>query len=296
MISKEESKAKIIESFLKNVVGRFPESDDLIKKHKGKKGHWLESNLGGKIDADGNADLDGFECKIESKKISWGDWGPPYRIFCDKSYDLFRKGNAYKNMWKFVEALGVKRNDLEKGIYHSMSGEHVPTYINDSTNIGLSLEEKNSDISIKYNFDKDLRDSKGLNVPKEFQKNNLLIYRWYGSDSSFKTFRENIIENNLPIKVQFEGKNAAVSLEERIRRKFGVYGIVVGLYDQNKGFYGLKFLKKIVLDDWLGFFKNKDVFYDTGLTTRNKRQYNQWRSNAKFMKTLEEDIYIPKNF
>ena len=69
MISKEESKAKIIESFLKNVVGRFPESDDLIKNHKGKKGHWLESNLGGKIDADGNADLDGFECKIESKKF-----------------------------------------------------------------------------------------------------------------------------------------------------------------------------------------------------------------------------------
>ena len=199
-------------------------------------------------------------------------------------------------MWKFVEALGVKRNDLEKGIYYSMSGEHVPTYINDSTNIGLSLEENNSDISIKYNFDKDLRDSKGLSVPREFQKNNLLIYKWYGSDSSFKTFRENIIENNLPIKVQFEGKNAAVSLEERIRRKFGIYGIVVGLFDQKRGFYGLKFLKKIVLDDWLGFFKNKDVFYDTGLTTRNKRQYNQWRSNAKFMKTLEEDIYIPKNF
>ena len=73
-------------------------------------------------------------------------------------------------MWKFVEALGVKRNDLEKGIYYSMSGEHVPTYINDSTNIGLSLEENNSDISIKYNFDKDLRDSKGLSVPKSSRK------------------------------------------------------------------------------------------------------------------------------
>ena len=43
----------------------------------------------------------------------------------------------------------------------------------------------------------------------------------------------------------------------------------------------------------LNFFKNKDVIYDTALTTRNKRPYNQWRSSAKFMKTLEEDIYIP---
>ena len=36
--------------------------------HKGNLGHWLESRLGGKVDADGNADLDGYECKVESKK------------------------------------------------------------------------------------------------------------------------------------------------------------------------------------------------------------------------------------
>ena len=49
------------------------------------------------------------------------------------------------------------------------------------------------------------------------------------------------------------------------------------------------------LDDWLVFFKNKDVFYDPGLTTANKRPYNQWRSKKKFMETLVEDIYIPTN-
>ena len=294
MLSKEESKAKIIESFHKNVLGRFPK--DLKSNHKGYKGHWLESNLGGKIDADGNADLNGFECKIESKKVSWGDWGPSYRIFCDKSYNLFKKGNGYKNMWKFVEALGVKRNDLDKGIYYSMSGEHVPTYIDDSTNIGLSLEENNSDISVFYNFDKDLRVSKEISVPKDIQKNNLLIYKWFGTDLSFNIFKENVLENNLPISVKFKGKHASVSLEERIRRKFGVYGTVIGLHNKSNGFYGLKFLKNIKLQDWLGFFRNKDVFYDPGLTTANKRPYNQWRSNASFMKTLEEDIYIPKNF
>ena len=61
MLSKEESKAKIIESFHKNVLGRFPK--DLKSNHKGYKGHWLESNLGGKIDADGNADLNGLESR-----------------------------------------------------------------------------------------------------------------------------------------------------------------------------------------------------------------------------------------
>ena len=294
MLSKEESKVNIIEHFHKNVFGRFP--DDLKKNHKGYKGHWLELNLGGKIDADGDADLNGFECKIESKKVSWGDWGPSYRIFCDKSYKLFKTGNIKENMWKFVKNIGVKRNDLKHGIYFSMSGEHVPTYINDSTNIGLSLEENNSDISIFYNFDKDLRESKDISVPKEFQKNSLLIYKWFGTNSSFNIFKENVLKNSLPILVKFEGKNASVSLEERIRRKFGLYGIVVGLHDKSNGFYGLKFLKNITLKDWLAFFKNRDVYYDTGLTTANKRPYNQWRSNASFMKTLEEDIYIPKNF
>lgn len=292
MISKEDSKALIIQNFHKNVIGRFP--DDLKKNHKGYKGHWLELNLGGRIDADGNADLNGFECKIDSKKVSWGDWGPPYRIFCDKSYNLFKTGNIKENMWKFVENIGVKRNDLKHGTYYSMSGKHMVKNINDATNIGLSLEENDSDISIFYNFDKDLRDSKILKIPKEFQKENLLIYKWYGTDLSFKIFKENIEENSLPIDVKLNGKNASVSLEERIRRKFGVYGLVVGLHDNLRGFYGLKFLKRISLNDWIGFFKNKNVFYDTALTTANKRPYNQWRSNKKFMDTLVESFYIPK--
>ena len=45
MISKEESKAKIIESFLKNVVGRFPESDNLIKNHNLMNKYFLIRNL-----------------------------------------------------------------------------------------------------------------------------------------------------------------------------------------------------------------------------------------------------------
>ena len=50
MLSKEDSKALIIQNFHKNVMGRLP--NDLKKIHKGYKGHWLESNLGGKIDAE----------------------------------------------------------------------------------------------------------------------------------------------------------------------------------------------------------------------------------------------------
>ena len=45
--------------------------------------------------------------------------------------------------------------------------------------------------------------------------------------------------------------------------------------------------------DWISYFRKRDIIYDTALTTRNRRPYNQWRSAEKFMGTLEEETYIP---
>ena len=293
MLSKNESRQKIIDNFHKNVLGKHPDQSELRLSHKGNLGHWLEVNLGGKVDADGNADLDGYECKVDSERTSWGDWGAPYRIFCDKSYGIFNKKNAYENMWILVKSLGVLRDDPVKGIFYSMSGQHVPTYINDETYIGLSLFEKDSDILMTYSFSHDQRQNKDEVTPNVFKKDDLLIYKWHGTEQSFNEFKNDVLIGNLPIDVKFEGYQASTSLEERIRRKFGVHGMVVGLKNKSNVFYGLKFLKSVTLNDWLEFFRNKDVIYDTGLTTRNKRPYNQWRSSKKFMQTLEEETYIP---
>ena len=293
MLNKVESRAKIIKHFHKNVLGRIPDETELKSSHKGNLGHWLESRLGGKVDADGNADLDGYECKVESKRTSWGDWGSPYRIFCDKSYKIFNKDNAYQNMWVLVKALGVRRDDPDKGVYYSMSGKHIPQKINEITYIGLSLVKEGSDILMTYSHSKDQREDKERMIPDDFKKDGLLIFKWHGTDESFDAFKEDVIQNNLPIDVIFDGAKAAVSLEERIRRKFGIHGVVIGLKDESNRFYGLKFLKSIALEDWLTFFDDGDVIYDTALTTRNKRPYNQWRSSSKFMQTLEEEIYIP---
>ena len=293
MLSKNESRQKIIENFNKNIFGKYPLESELKASHEGKLGHWLEINLGGEVDSDGNADLEGFECKTHKYKMSWGDWGAPYRIFCDRSYKLFNKDRTFENMWILIKALGVSRDLPEKGIFYSMSGKDVPAYIDDKTEIGFSLNEDQGDISYIYNFSADQRKSKYDTVPIELQKDNLLIFKWYGSDKSFNDFKENVINNKLPIEVKLSGYQASVSLEERIRRKFGVYGTVIGLNDESRGFYGLKFLKRISFEDWLYFFKNKNVLYDTALTTRNKRPYNQWRSSKKFMETLVDEIYVP---
>lgn len=292
MLSREESKTLIIQNFNKNVLGKNPLQFKSESNHKGKIGHWLETNLGGVVDADGNADLNGFECKKESKKVSWGDWGPNYRIFADKSYETFNKQRLFENMWSFVKTFGAERIHSSKGLYHSLSGSHVPQKVNDLTNFGLSLEENLGDISLLYNHEEDKRLNKNQ-IPREFQKNNLLIYKWFGTDLNFHLFKNQVISQRLPIEVNFTGVNASVSLEERIRRKFGVYGVVIGLHDESKGFYGLKFLKQISFKDWISYFRKKDIIYDTALTTKNRRPYNQWRSTEKFMGTLEEETYIP---
>ena len=293
MLTKEESRLKIIENFHLNVLNKIPQESELRSAHKGNLGHWLETNLGGKIDADGNADLNGYECKVESAKTSWGDWGSPYRIFCDKSYEIFNRDTAYENMWILVKALGVRRDDPDKGVFYSMSGKHVPKYSNDITDIGLSLVKKNSDILMTYSYSKDLRKDKNRITPDDFKRDDIPIFKWHGTNESFNAFKDEVIKNNLPIDVTFEGAKASVSLEERIRRKFGIHGMVIGLKDKSNRFYGLKFLKSITLEDWLTFFDDKNVIYDTGLTTRNRRPYNQWRSSSKFMRTLEEEVYIP---
>lgn len=293
MFSKNESRQDIIDHFHKNVLGRYPKESELKTAHKGNLGHWLESNLGGIIDANGDADLSGYECKVESKNTSWGDWGAPYRIFCDKSYKIFNKKNAYENMWFLCKSLGVERVHEKDGVYFSMSGKHIPKYINDQTYIGLSLTEEDQDIYIKYSFSEDKRDDKDILTPNELKKDNLVIYKWHGTNQSFDIFKNDVINNDLPIDVTLEGLKASVSLEERIRRKFGIHGVVIGMHNKNNGFYGLKFLKSITYQDWLSFFKEKNVKYDPSLTSRNTRPYNQWRSPTRFMKTLEEEIYIP---
>jgi hypothetical protein len=293
--TKEESKASIVRYFHQNVLGKFPDPSYLKSKHNGKLGHWLEVGLGGDIDADGKADLNGFECKVDSPKVSWGDWGANYRIFADKSFSAFDNKFIVNNMWEFVRIFGVPRDDPIKGKYFSWSGDHVPEIINESKFTGISLVERDCDISMIYNYEDDKRENKDQCVPLQFKKENLVLLKWYGKNESFNNFVADLKNRQLPIEIKLTGKNASVSLEERIRRKFGIYGIVAGLHNKVDGFYGLKFLKRVTLEDWMSYFKNKNVIFDTGLTTRNARPRNQWRSTKKFMATLEEDRYIPRN-
>ena len=133
----DEAKSRIIDAFERNVKGQFPSKEELKSKHAGKIGHWLEASLGkDNHDSDGAADFWGWECKTSSEKISWGDWGAPYRIFCDERFGFDNKKTIYENQWRFVKIFGVYRQ--EKGRF-SWSGKHVPTRVGDHTSSGMQL-------------------------------------------------------------------------------------------------------------------------------------------------------------
>jgi hypothetical protein len=273
------------------VFGKYPSINQFKSEHKGKIGHWFEKEMGVKHNADGNADLFGWELKAEGKKMSWGDWSAPYRIFCDKRLG-FTASTIKENQKEFISIFGVYRPD---GEYFSMSGGHVTKYIDVRTENGMILKlDQNKDVSIYYDYSLDKRRNKADQVPNNLQKDNLLIMRWHGKEESFEKYKSFVIDNKLPIKAQFKGKNRLVSLEERVKRKFNVHGIATGLYRQKNHFYGLKFTRPVSFDDWVSYFINKDIYYDPALTGKNPRPYNQWRSNKSFMDSLVEEVYLSK--
>lgn len=71
----DDTKEKIIELFNTNVKDKEIEYDnDININHDGKEGHWLEKQIGIKINNNNLPDLFGYEMKKDSNKISFGDW------------------------------------------------------------------------------------------------------------------------------------------------------------------------------------------------------------------------------
>ena len=113
----EKFKKSIIKTFVKNVKGKKPNTSAANKKHAGKEGHWLETQMGISHNASNTPDLHGFEMKNNTtSKTTFGDWSANYYIFKDKSYGITRH--------TFMEIFG--KPNTAKGGRCSWSGEPCP--------------------------------------------------------------------------------------------------------------------------------------------------------------------------
>mgnify|MGYP001233945194 FL=1 len=258
------AKEKIKELFFDNVHGKTPNVDNYNSKHSGSKGHWLEKRLGKKPDGNNEADFWGYECKnhTTSGKTTWGDWTANYYIFDkDSNYDLNRD--------QFLSIFG--KPNPEKHNRPSWSGEPVPRIPNNTSNFGQYITvDGDSNISIFYDFTKDLRQNKNSIVPKQLQIDNLLLARWYGFE-----------RNNVSKKT---------ALETKVKNKFDHSGWFKCVME-NGVYTKIVFGKPVNFKTWIEYVISGDIYFDSGMYKGNSRPYSVWRSDNVFWDQLVEEEF-----
>jgi len=193
----------------------------------------------------------------------------------EKKGDEKRKQCNVNKDTVFLKAFGIWRDDTEehsygkwenKG-YYSWSGKPSPTKVTDGFNdFGQALVvNKDNSISVKYLYSKDSRNSKSEIVPKKFQIEDLVLFRW-----SYEWIKKKV-ENKFSKHGWF-----------KCNMKNGAYSEII-------------FGKPIFITKFLEWVKNGSAIFDTRMKQRrpnNTDRYGmQWRANNEFWKNLATNSY-----
>ncbi|MFY9075098.1 LlaMI family restriction endonuclease [Malaciobacter mytili] len=261
-----DRKKEIIKRFEENVKGKIPQINGVNVKHDGKEGHWLETQMGITHNANNEPDLFGYEMKNQttSGKTTFGDWSADEYIYIhgrkNKGInDLNKEYLITRNQFLFI----FGKENISKNNRVSWSGEPCPTYYGDTTTFGQTLTMDNDEnIIIVYDYSKDVRYNKSTIVPLNMQKDGLLIAKWYKE-----------------------------TLKSKLEKKFNINGWFTctknGLGEYEKIHFG----PSIDYQTWINLFKQRVVFFDSGMYYGNNRPYSQWRAMNTFWKQLIEETY-----
>ncbi|WP_141048341.1 LlaMI family restriction endonuclease [Aliarcobacter cryaerophilus] len=256
-----ENKEKIVKLFIDNVKGNIADTSSSNQNHDGKTGHWLEKKMGITHNSDNKPDLFGYEMKNEttSGKISFGDWSADEYIFLhgrgknkinsiNENYQLTRK--------QFFEIFG--KPNIEKNNRLSWSGTPCPKYYLEVTTFGQELKIDDDDnIIIVYHYSKDQRVNKNTIVPFELQNDNITIALW----------KKDI-------------------LKRKLEDKFNQNGWFTVSTNRNGAYENIHFGEPMNYDSWIKLFKERQVFFDSGMYDGNMRPYSQWRATTGIWHSL----------
>ena len=261
----KSNKEKIIELFNSNVKGKKANTSKSNQKHDGKKGHWLEKQMGIEANASNSPDIYGYEMKNQtsSGKITFGDWSADEYIFQHgrpkKIHDTNSDYNISKN--KFLEIFG-KPNENKNGRF-SWSGTPCPTYINQYTPYGQILKiDSNNNIIISYSYSQDQRENKAQIIPKELQKENLVLAKWYRA-----------------------------SIKKKLEDKFNQQGWFTCKMNKSRIYSSIHFGNPMNFESWIEILEKGIVFFDSGMYQGNSRNYSQWRASTAFWDSLIIESY-----
>ena len=246
------SEQKIVDLFMANVFGKTANTSDLNQAHDGKKGHWLETQMGVKRNRNTAPDLLGYEMKDgTSSKISFGDWSADYYLFDNE--EIFPNNENLKRVQrrdKFFLPVFGKANEKKQGRF-SWSGEPIPKINEYSTHGTILTVDQDNNILITYSFMNDTRENKHSIVPTDLQIENLILAEWYAS-----------------------------TMQKKVDDKFNQKGWFVCKKDKKTHVYNqIGFGNPISFEQWISMVKTGDIFFDSGMYQGNNRPYSQWRAN-----------------
>ena len=262
----DQGKQEIIKRFNNNVRGEKPDTSNSNQKHDGKAGHWLERQMGIKINNKTEADLFGYEMKNQttSGKTTFGDWSANYYIFSDDQYfvrdpTLKKNKNRQKNRDEFMEIFGTFKIAENR---YSWSGEVAPK-VNKFNRFGQKLiVDNDTDILAIYSYDQDLRGDKENTIASNMQIDNLVLARW----------------------------NHDV-MKQRVESKFNNKGWFKCLQNNDGVYDAIQFGAPITFETWINLVKEGVVFFDSAMHQGNNRPYSQWRASNSFWNTLILETY-----
>lgn len=269
------AKEQIIELFRRNVLGKRPNVDGKNSGHDGKYGHWLEEQFGIIHNGDNEPDIMGYELKNETtSKTTFGDWSANVYIYDLPEFaHIFRGASRVAKRDVFLSIFG-KNSERVAGRF-SWSGEACPK-ISDYNGFGqkLFIENGNRDIVAVYSYTMDRRPNKALIIPKELQKDNLVIARWYGD--TYTGIRR---------------RKTDKCMRERVEDKFNDNGWFTCKTDTQGRYVKICFGNPVSYDDFLFLIEQGLAFFDSGMHTGNNRPYQEWRMNNSIWDSLIIEEY-----
>jgi len=232
----------ILKLFNKNV--KHQKINILSRPYFGKIGHWLEDKMGIKHNSKNEPDINGYEMKKFSKKITFGDFSASEYAFSKIKQYIPQEIIMTRN--NFLSFFGHS-NPLKNNRF-SWSGSCVPKYNIWNEYGQILLIDENNNICIYYSFIKDQRSIK--NTFPEFLKKDVLIAIW---------------------------KNEKI--KKHINKKFNVNGFFFCKLDKKKeSFESIHFGKPFTFETFLKGIKNNQIIFDSGMVEGNNRNYSKFRS------------------
>jgi hypothetical protein len=246
-------KERIIERFFKDVRGNKEDTSGSNKGHDGKGGHWLESQMGIKHNSSNTPDIDGFEMKNHTtSKTTFGDWSPNLAIYKGRNRVMTRD--------LFLQVFGTP--NPEKNNRYSWSGKPCPKIDTYNSCGQILIVDKIGNIFAIYSFRKDQRANKSKVVPRDMQKDELILAEW-----------------------------SAERMKIKVERKFNKSGWFKCIKNKDGIYVNIVFGNPINFQTWIDGVRKGLIFFDSGMYQGNPRPYAQWRASNKYWDLLVTEKY-----